>query len=133
MAGGCGVEWYFGYQHAHSDLTCESWRSRDLFWDQCKVALDFFNNNDLPLTEMVNMDDLTANEEDYVFAKTGEVYLIFLKESKTVEVELPDVGYNALWLNPKTGEKKTVEGETLKEEIRMECPFNKDALLYLYK
>ncbi|MDA3814602.1 MAG: DUF5060 domain-containing protein, partial [Candidatus Cloacimonetes bacterium] len=81
MAGASGVEWYFGYSHAHSDLTCESWRSRDLFWDQCKVALEFFIKTELPLTEMENIDELTLTEDDYVFAKTGEVYLIFMKRS----------------------------------------------------
>ncbi len=133
MAGGCGVEWYFGYQHAHSDLTCESWRSRDFFWDQCKVALDFFNDNDLPITEMENMDELTADENDFVFAKTGEVYLIFLKQPGIVEVELPDIGYNGLWLNPKTGEEIALQGETSNEELKFKSPFEKDALLYLYK
>ena len=29
MAGGAGVEWYFGYKFAHSDLNCEDWHSRD--------------------------------------------------------------------------------------------------------
>lgn len=133
MAGGSGVEWYFGYSHDHSDLTCESWRSRDLFWNQCKVALDFFNENNLPLTEMENMDELTLAEDDYVFAKTGEVYLIFVKNSKLVEVELPDVGYYAQWLNPKTGERIDIEDESLNEVIKMDCPFKNDALLYLYK
>ena len=133
MAGGSGVEWYFGYSHIHSDLTCESWRSRDLFWDQCKVALDFFNENNLPLTEMENMNELTTSENDYVFAKTGEVYLIFLKESQTVELELPDIGYQVQWLNPKTGEILLVEGETIHEEVKLDCPFVKDALLYLHK
>lgn len=133
MAGGSGVEWYFGYAHEHSDLTCESWRSRELFWKQCKVALDFFNENSLPLTRMENMDELTHTEDDYVFAKTGEVYLIFMKESKPVEVELPDIGYKAQWLNPKTGEIVSVEGKTVHEEVKIECPFKQDALLYLYK
>jgi hypothetical protein len=36
MAGGAGVEWYFGYQHDHSDLTCQDWRSREKIWEQCR-------------------------------------------------------------------------------------------------
>ncbi len=28
MAGGSGVEWYFGYKYPHMDLNCEDWRSR---------------------------------------------------------------------------------------------------------
>ena len=27
MAGAAGVEWYFGANYAHNDLTCEDWRS----------------------------------------------------------------------------------------------------------
>ncbi len=34
MAGAWGTEWYFGYEHPHSDLSCQDYRSRDLFWDQ---------------------------------------------------------------------------------------------------
>lgn len=133
MAGGYGVEWYFGYKHAHSDLTCESWRSRDVFWDQCKVALDFFTQNNLPLSEMENMDELTADSTDYVYAKMGEVYLVYLKQAGKVDVELPDVGYSALWLNPKTGEKVSVEGQSDHEKLSLESPFELDALLYLAK
>ncbi|GGZ25619.1 hypothetical protein GCM10007049_17690 [Echinicola pacifica] len=133
MAGGYGVEWYFGYKHAHSDLTCESWRSRELFWDQGKVAMDFFNNNDLPLIYMENMDEMTAAENDYVFGKTGEIYLVYLKEKGTVQIDLPDVGYRSLWLNPKTGDQINGEGETSIEELEMDSPFEQDALLYLYK
>jgi hypothetical protein len=33
MAGGGGVEWYFGYNFPHNDLQCEDWRSRDRLWD----------------------------------------------------------------------------------------------------
>jgi len=44
LAGGFGVEWYFGYASPNSDLTCEDFRSRDLFWDQNKHALHFFEN-----------------------------------------------------------------------------------------
>ncbi|MEM1062962.1 MAG: DUF5060 domain-containing protein, partial [Planctomycetota bacterium] len=32
MAGGWGNEYYFGYGHAHSDLTLEDFRSRDDWW-----------------------------------------------------------------------------------------------------
>ncbi len=32
LAGGAGVEWYFGAQHNHNDLTAEDFRSRDKLW-----------------------------------------------------------------------------------------------------
>ena len=66
MAGGCGTEWYFGYDHPHSDLTCQSWRSRDLFWDQCKIALDFFNHNEIPISEIPNFKTSPVDHSNIV-------------------------------------------------------------------
>lgn len=133
LAGGAGLEWYFGYQHDHSDLTCQSWRSRDLFWDQCRVALDFFDKHKIPVTEMEGMDTMTASEEDFVFAKAGEVYLIYAKTGAPVHIDLPDVGYTAIWVNPRTGEETTLAGETEDESVKLACPSAEDWLLYLSK
>jgi len=41
MAGGAGVEYYFGYQTGETDLTAQDFRSRNLKWSDAKVALDF--------------------------------------------------------------------------------------------
>ncbi len=38
MAGGAGVEYYFGYQLPQNDLNCEDFRSRDRSWDDCRIA-----------------------------------------------------------------------------------------------
>ena len=35
MAGGAGVEYYFGYQLLENDLVCQDLRSRDKSWDYC--------------------------------------------------------------------------------------------------
>lgn len=105
MAGGCGTEWYFGYQHAHSDLTCESWRSRDLFWDQGRIALDFFNENDIPVHEMQPMDELTEAENDYVFAKDGELYLVYMKSGgdNRIDLDKHNSDFQVHWFNPRSG------------------------------
>ena len=42
MAGGAGVEYYFGYKFPENDLLCEDWRSRDQSWDYCRICLEFF-------------------------------------------------------------------------------------------
>jgi hypothetical protein len=102
MAGGAGVEWYFGYKFAHSDLSCEDWRSRDLLWDQTKIAIDFFHNN-LPFTEMVNSDELTSDKNDYCLAKSGEIYAVYLPEGKPTSIDLAAGTYNVKWFNPRTG------------------------------
>ena len=102
MAGGAGVEWYFGYRYPHSDLSCEDWRSREKLWEQTKIALDFFHNY-LPFTEMKSADELTKITNDYCLVKTGEVYAIYLPEGNSTEIPLPDGTYNVKWFNPRTG------------------------------
>ncbi len=105
MAGGAGVEWYFGYKHPHSDLTCEDWRSRDKMWDQCRVALSFFEDNEIPFWEMVNNDELSSEEDSYCFAKKGEIYLVYLKNGGDTKLNLSEVSgqFHVSWFNPRTG------------------------------
>jgi len=104
MAGGAGVEWYFGYKFAHNDLNCEDWRSRARMWDQTRHALEFFGRH-LPFTEMEHADELTAAENDYCFAKRGQVYAIYLPQgrSTTLDLQESDRTFNVLWYNPRTG------------------------------
>jgi hypothetical protein len=105
MAGGAGVEWYFGYKHPHSDLTCQDWRSRDKMWDQCKIALDFFKENQIPFWEMTNADGLSSNQDSYCFIKENEVYLVYLKNGGSTDLDLSktEESFQLLWFNPRTG------------------------------
>ncbi len=104
MAGGAGVEWYFGYKYAHNDLKCEDWRSRDILWDQTRYALQFFNNF-IPFENMSSADFLTSNTHDYVFAEQGHIYAIYLPKTHRTLLDL--TGYNnefsIKWYNPRTG------------------------------
>lgn len=49
LAGGAGVEYYFGYQLPQNDLLCEDFRSRELSWRYGRIALDFFSAAHNPL------------------------------------------------------------------------------------
>lgn len=100
MAGGAGVEYYFGYQRPESDLTCEDYRSRDKSWDYCKVALDFFNLY-LPYWEMQGDDELTSS--GYCLAKPGEVYAVYLENGGTATLKLDEGAYEVFWYNPREG------------------------------
>jgi len=104
MGGGAGVEWYFGSRYAHMDINCEDWRSRDIMWDQTRHALSFFQAY-LPFWEMAPSDQLTSAEDDYCFAKEGEVYAIFLPNGGTCNVDLSNYKFkfNISWYNPRTG------------------------------
>lgn len=106
MAGGFGVEWYFGYDSPNSDLTCEDFRSRDLFWDQNRYALQFFQTY-IPFWEMAPANHLLSNGQGYCFAKENEVYVVFLPmEEETTSIDLGTSGneFSIQWYDPRNGD-----------------------------
>ena len=104
MAGGAGLEFYFGYRHDHSDLTCQDWRSRDAFWDYCRYALQLFQQH-LPFAEMRSADALVDARGTYCFAKPGYVYAIYLPRGGTAKLNLGKVTaeYGVRWYDPRKG------------------------------
>lgn len=130
MAGGAGVEWYFGYKYAHNDLNCEDWRSRDILWDQTNIALDFFQKH-VPFTQMKSADGLTDNSHDYVFSENGATYVVYLPE--VIETKLDLTGNNnkfsIKWYNPRNGGElqkgsiKTIKGG---DKVSIGFPPNND-------
>jgi len=109
MAGGAGVEYYFGYSLPDNDLTLENFRSRDKSWDYARIALSFFRSERIPFWEMTNADLLVGNttNDNSVFglAKSGEVYLVYLPNGGTAELDLTGVTgqFNVSWFDPRNG------------------------------
>ena len=109
MAGGAGCEYYFGYQFAQNDIVCEDWRSRDRSWDYCRIAIEFFHQNDVPFWEMVNRDELVGNpqhgNDKYCFAKENQVYLVYVAHGGTTAIDLSDAEgeFQVAWYNPRSG------------------------------
>ncbi len=118
LAGGWGLEWYFGYKHSHSDLTCQDWRSRDLFWDQCRHALKFFKTANLPLDTMASADELIEGDA-WCLAQPDGPYLVLLKTGGTVKLDLRKASQplKSRWFNPRTGE--SVTGATVRHGGRV--------------
>jgi hypothetical protein len=110
MGGGAGVEYYFGYQLPQNDLLCQDFRSRDRTWDFCRIALDFFREHAVPFWEMTNANSLIDNPKNtnarYCLAKKGEVYLVYLPEGGSAELDLTgQTGrFRADWFNPRNGD-----------------------------
>jgi hypothetical protein len=104
MAGGAGVEWYFGYRFAHNDLNCESWRSREKMWDQTRYALEFVRDH-LPFARMQHHDELTSAKEDYCFADPGSVYAVYLPQGGSTNLDLGTTTdpFTIRWYNPREG------------------------------
>lgn len=125
MAGGAGVEYYFGYQLPENDLVCEDFRSRDKSWDYCRLALDFFRDEKIPFGEMQNANALIGNTKDnnskFCLAKPGEIYLVYLPNGGTTTLDLTaaEGEFSVDWFNPRVGgaladgSLKTVEGGKL--------------------
>jgi hypothetical protein len=105
LAGGAGNEYYFGYDYAHSDLTCQDFRSRNLWWDQCRYAMRFFYDNDIPFWQMSNDNALSSASNDYCFSKPGEVYVVYLKSGGSTNLNLSGVGgqFEVQWYDPRNG------------------------------
>ena len=105
LAGAWGTEWYFGYAHAHSDLTCQDYRSRDKFWNQAKVCLDFFRDNPLPLGEMQSLNSVVSGEGNFCFGKPGQVYVALLKYGgeQSIDLSAPGSRYEVSWYDPRSG------------------------------
>jgi hypothetical protein len=106
MAGGAGVEYYFGYKLPENDLLLEDFRSRDQSWDYCRIALDFFREQKIPLAEMQSANALIGNPKDnndkYCLAKPGELYLVYLPNGGSTELKA-EGSFTLTWFNPRNG------------------------------
>jgi hypothetical protein len=106
LAGGAGVEAYFGYAHAHSDLTCEDFRSRDEWWDQCRYAAEFFVDGGIPFWRMWPTPALAGGArclsgDGWYVLETGGA----ATTQPTLDLRGEPVGsvFDVRWFDPKTG------------------------------
>jgi hypothetical protein len=111
MAGGAGVEYYFGYALPENDLVAQDFRSRDASWDYCRIALEFFRNEKIPFADMTGSNALIGNAKDdnsgFCFAKPGELYLVYLPDGGTAALDLAAAQgtFVVKWFNPRAGGK----------------------------
>jgi hypothetical protein len=109
MAGGAGVEYYFGYSFPQNDLVAEDFRSRHKSWDYGRIALELFRSQKLPFWSMSNADALVGNTSHdnsrWCLAKTGEIYLIYLPAGGPADLDLTGAPgqYSVHWFNPRAG------------------------------
>jgi len=109
MAGGAGVEYYFGYAPPHSDLDLEDFRSREKSWDYARIALDFFRTHKVPFWEMQPADELVGNGNQensrYCFAMPGQLYLVYLPRGGSADLELSGASgdFTVSWFDPRSG------------------------------
>ena len=102
MAGGTGTMFFF--TDPIGDLNMEDFRSRDQLFDLIRYAHDFVSNY-LPVTEMKHADALTPATNDYVLAKPGDTYAVYLPNGGTTTLDLSGATgtFEVKWYNPRTG------------------------------
>ncbi|MGB0768254.1 MAG: DUF5060 domain-containing protein [Phycisphaeraceae bacterium] len=110
MAGGAGVEYYFGYKLPENDLNAQDWRSRADTWAYSAIALGFFRDHGIPFWEMTNRNDLFEADAKanalYCLAKPGEVYLVYLPSRREVTImdfEGQRGRFKLQWFDPRAG------------------------------
>ncbi len=111
-AGGSGGNWYFrsndGSFGGHSlDQNMDDFTAYKSVWTWTSAALEFFNEY-IPFWDMQQKDGLTSNGKDFVMAKEGEYYVVYLPygEANSVKLNLSGHGgetFDILWYNPRTG------------------------------
>ncbi len=103
MAGGGGVEWYFGYDYPHNDLNCEDWRSRENLWKQSKIAIDFFQKY-LPFHNMEPADHLVTPRSNYAFTFENNLLVVYIPDGGASSIKLdPTKSYALHWFDPVNG------------------------------
>lgn len=105
MAGGAGVNYYYGYKTGSTDLSSQDHRTRETKYKYGKYALDFFRNNLLPeITQMKNMNEATTSKNDFVFGIENKIYAVYMPKGGSNTISLPKSKWVITWFNPRNGE-----------------------------
>ncbi len=111
MSGGGGFEWYLkGQNQGHAyDLAVEDLREFDEYWEQSGHLVRFFReivqrDNNINLENLRVDNNAVAGSNDWVLAKPGSAYIVFLREGGNATLNLAGNGnYEAVWFNPRSG------------------------------
>lgn len=123
LAGGGGVEWYFGYKHPHHDLSLEDFRSREAIWRQTSAALKIMRT--VPYDAMQSHDELVATKNAWCLADPGEAYLVYVRGGELATVNLHAGIYRVTAYDPMNGEE--VAGESRDAIVRPRATGPEDA------
>lgn len=108
MAGGAGVEWYFGWQNnsPDSDLSAEDWRTREAMYRQTKIALDFFHEH-LPFHRMVPAPGRVVGHGVMALELEDDLLVIYLPDGAGTRFSLGGAPgpHEMLWFDPRNGGK----------------------------
>ncbi len=101
MAGGYGVEYYYGYKTELSDLTAQDHRSRENKYREAVIAKKFFEKYNL--NEFEPADEITADPDDYVLASEKQILIYKPIRAKSDQNVWPPGKWLIQYFDPQTG------------------------------
>ncbi len=104
MAGGAGVEYYYGYDTEQNDLNAQDHRSREKKYQDAAVARKFFESIDVE--SLQPLDDAYAGKGNYALGNDSLV-LIYMPKGGAASVQLEGKNWKGMVVDPKTG--KTIK------------------------
>eukprot|EP01061_Rhynchopus_euleeides_P017517 TRINITY_DN2911_c0_g1_i11.p1 TRINITY_DN2911_c0_g1~~TRINITY_DN2911_c0_g1_i11.p1 ORF type:complete len:1566 (+),score=363.64 TRINITY_DN2911_c0_g1_i11:508-4698(+) len=109
LAGGGGIESYFGYQTSNNDLNAQNFRVREDWWKYCAIALDFFNSDvmDGKFQDFSPCDSMTSVWNNWCLGSKGDTYVVYMPDgsrSGTMKFGADTTTYKLKWFNPRTGD-----------------------------
>ena len=107
LANGSGGNVYIRGNGQSLDQNLDDFTGFQALWTWIDTATSFMNTF-VPFWDMEQADGLTTNENDFVLAKDGEYYLVYLPIGEADAVNLNLSGqdgesFDVLWYNPRTG------------------------------
>ncbi|MGV3558398.1 malectin domain-containing carbohydrate-binding protein [Larkinella arboricola] len=99
MAGGAGIEYYFGGHTGETDLAAEDYRSRAKMYRFTRYAMDFFRSY-VPLKDVVPMNN---SNRGWVLGQEGKMYVLYLKDGGTAHINTGGGTYTVQWYDPRNG------------------------------
>jgi hypothetical protein len=102
QSGGC--EWYFGYNHPHSDVDCEDFRSRENLWSLATLARRFVEDH-APFADMEHANALATGSAPSVLALRGRIYLVYLPTGgpSSLNLETHAGTFSVRWFDARDG------------------------------
>jgi hypothetical protein len=101
--------------------------------------LDFFEDNNIPITETENYTDL-VDKGDYCLADPGKMYIVFLRNgSGTINLENQSGEFSLRWFDPRNGGKlqtgaiKKIKGGNVQKIDGAPSELNKDWVVLVSK
>ncbi len=115
LAGGSGVEWYFGAHHDHNDLSAENFRSRERLWRASSAARKM-------LAEQMDLGSAEICDESWTVLPClsgpsddgrSDIAIVYVAAGQTLDKTLIERAESVQWRDPLSASKAIEKTETI--------------------